>query len=83
MLQLNALEQMNTEINIMKTLTFTVRQFYILDYTKRRWVEFSEAHRVMSNQPTKIPPAWNGWLCNMYDDIPNVCFIFTTEKKFR
>jgi len=43
-----------------------------LDYSKRRWVEFAEAHNIMSKQPTKIPPPWHGWLCNMYDDVPNV-----------
>jgi len=44
-------------------------------YINRRWVEFSESHRFMSIQGTKIPPPWNGWLCYEYDDIPNVFII--------
>ena len=26
----------------------------------------------MSVQATKIPPPWHGWLCNTYDETPNV-----------
>ena len=53
------------------------------DYINRRWVEFSEAHRVMSVQGCKIPPPWNGWLCYTYDDVPNVSYylVTLTEKK--
>jgi len=54
-------------------------------YINRRWVEFSESHRFCSIQGSKIPPAWNGWLCGIYDDIPNVnnfiLTIFFKEKK--
>jgi NADH:ubiquinone oxidoreductase subunit len=45
-------------------------------YINKRWVEFSEAHRLMSLQGTKIPPPWHGWLAYTYDEPPNVIPIF-------
>ena len=55
--------------------------FKIKDYTKRRWVEFSEAHRFTSLQATKIPPPWHGWLCNIYDEPPSVNIKILLRKK--
>lgn len=50
-------------------------------YINRRWVEFAEARRVMSNQGTKIPPPWHGWLAYTYDETPNVYMLVICRKK--
>lgn len=37
----------------------------------KRWIEFSENHKFLSVQHLRIPPAYNGWLCYIYDEFPN------------
>lgn len=42
----------------------------ILDYNQRRWVEFNDYLSVRTPNGDMIPPKWQGWLSQQYDDVP-------------
>ena len=68
--ELNLSEWTNSETGIMKTLMLSVMINYIQDPNQRRWVEFNDYLSVRSPNGNKIPPKWQGWMSQQYDDVP-------------